>query len=174
MCRKNSVQSLCMMLLLLYLAACQPQEIALPFETIERADFPHGGEDYEDKEPRLIIITDATELDALGGTVSLDAQAQLQDLDFDRYFVIAVFQGWRPEWPTPQSGVEVQRISRRESTITIHAQFHEPVEGYVRKPVEISPYHLVKVPKGEDMQGEFEFVLNVDGTVVSRQTHSLP
>jgi len=41
-------------------------------------------------------------------------------------------------------------------------------------PIETSPYQLVKMRKGEDMQGEFEFVLNVDGADVVRQTHLVP
>jgi hypothetical protein len=150
----------------------KPQD--LPFETLERADSAGTGKYYEDEEPKLVIVTGAEEIDLLGNTISLDAQAQLRSLDFDRFFVIAVFQGRRSSLPTPRSGVEVQRCHRKGSTVTIYAQFHEPVEGHERHPEMNSPYHLVKIRKGEDMQGKFEFVLNVDGAVVSQQTHSLP
>jgi hypothetical protein len=78
------------------LMSCHPQETDLSFETIERADSPGGGECYEDKKPRLVIIANATELDTLENTVSLDVQSQLRALNFDQYFAIAVFQGWRP------------------------------------------------------------------------------
>jgi hypothetical protein len=157
------------------LSGCQgKKEVELPFETIERADSPGGGEYYEDKDPRLVIIAKAAELDTLGNTVSSDAQTQLRNLDFDRCFAIAVFQGWRPTLPTPRSGIEVQRLSKEGSTITIYAHVYEPVEGYEQKTIVTSPYHLVKTRKGEDMQGEFEFVLNVDGTNVVRQTHLVP
>ena len=156
------------------LAACQPQEYDLSFETIERRDSSGTGEYYEDKGPRLVVIAKASEADALGNTVSLDAQAQLRNLDFDRYFVIAVFQGWRPEIPTPQSGAEVYRISRNGNTVTIYTHLYEPVEGHARLPVSNSPYHLVKVRREEDMRGELEFVLSIDGLGVVRQTHSIP
>jgi len=150
------------------------KEVVLPFETIERADIPGTGEEYEGEEPKLAIIADATELDTLGNTVSLDAQAQLQDLDFDQYFAIVVFEGQHSDMPPLRSGVEVQRISRKGSTITIYAHSYEPVEGYEQVIIKTSPYHLVKMRKGENMQGEFQFVLGVDGTVVSQQTHRLP
>ena len=161
------------LVVLVLLISCWPQEVDLPFETIERADLSGTGEYYEDKDPRLIIIANVAELDTLGNTVSSDAQLQLQDLDFDRYFAVGVFQGWRPSLPSP-SGVEVQSISQQGRTITIYARFYEPVEGTVQKDVEISPYQLIKIWKEVDMQGEIEFILNVDGTVVSQQTHILP
>jgi len=154
------------------LSGCQGRDEGdLPFETIERADSAGTGEYYEGEKPKLVIIAEAAEINTLGNTVSPDAQAQLRNLDFDHHFVVAVFQGWRPTLPTPQSGVEVQGISRKEGRITIYAQFYKPVEGYEQKDVVTSPYHLVTMRKGEDMQGEFEFVLNVDGADVVRQTH---
>lgn len=156
------------------LGGCQKEkEVDLPFETTERADLAGTGEYYKGKEPKLVVVAEAAEIDVLGNTVSLNAQAQLRNLDFDRYFAIAVFQGWRPDLPTPQSGVEVQRIGRKKSTITLYARFYEPIEGYERKLVVISPYHLVKLQK-EDMRGEFRFILDVDGATVSQQTHRLP
>ncbi len=155
------------------LAACQSQEADLPFETIERSEWGEGKEQYSIPDPKLVIIAKAEEINAIGNTVSLDAQAQLRNLDFDQYFAAAVFQGWQPQLPPPPSGVEVQRISREGSIMTIYAHFHEPA-GEVWRPVEVSPYHLVKVQKGEDMQGKLEFVLNIDGTDVVRQAHLIP
>jgi hypothetical protein len=150
------------------------QEIEVPFETIERMDSSGTGQLYEEREPKLVILTEAGEYEALGNTVSVEAQMQLLDIDYSDYLVIAVFQGWRPSMPTPQSGVEVHTISLKENTLTIHAHYYEPVEGYEARDVETSPYHLVKLRRREDVQGEVEFVLKVDGAVVSRQTRHLP
>lgn len=146
----------------------------LPFETIERADSSGTGQYYEGKDPKLVVLTEAGEYEALGNTVSVEAQMQLRDINYGEYLVVAVFQGWRPSVPTPQSGVEIHTISIEENTITIQAHFFEPVEGYEQLDTESSPYHLVKVRRREDMQGETEFILNVDGTMVSRQIHHLP
>lgn len=157
------------------LSGCQEEkEVDLSFETIERSERGEGKELYSIPEPKLVVVAAPGEISALADNVSPDALVHLQNLDFDQYFAIAVFQGWRSELPTPQSGVEVQRIGRKESTITLYAQFYEPIEGYERKPIVISPYHLVKVQRGKEVQGEVEFILNVDGTAVSRQTHRLP
>ncbi len=124
---------------------------------------------------QLLIITEAAEIDVLGNTVSLNAQAQLRNLDLDQYFAIAVFQGWESYWPPPSS-IEVQRISKRGITITTYVHIHElSRSGEVElRAMVASPYHLVKIRKGEDMQGRFQFILDVDGATVSQQTHRLP
>jgi hypothetical protein len=157
------------------LSGCQEEkEIDLPFETIERADLAGTGEYYEGKEPKLLVITEAAEIDTLGKTVSLNAQAQLRNLDLDQYFAIAVFQGWGPDLPPPPSGIEVQRISKQGITITTYVHIYEPSGEVELRAIVASPYHLVKIRKGEDTQGKFQFILNVDGATVSQQTHRLP
>jgi hypothetical protein len=158
-----------------FLSPVTGQEVELPFETIERAEFGWQGVLYQGKQPRLDVITGTEDVNALDGTISPDAQAQLQAVDFNEYLVLAAFQGWRPSLPTP-SGVEVQRITWNENTntITIDVHLYEYVEGTVEKDVVISAYHLVKVQKNEKMSGEMEFALSVDGIVVSQQTRRLP
>jgi hypothetical protein len=157
-------------------SGCQEQRvIGVPFETIEGENAAGTGEYYEAKEPKLLIITEAADIDLIGNTVSRNAQAQLRNLDFDQYFAIAVFQGWEPYWPDPSS-IEVQRISKRGITITIHIHIDAlSRSGEVElRAMVASPYHLVQIRKGEDMQGEFQFILDVDGAMVSQQTHRLP
>jgi hypothetical protein len=151
------------------------QEVELPFETIERAEFGWTGVLYQGKRPKLDVIARAEDVSALDGTISPDAQAQVQAVDFNEYLVLAAFQGWRPSLPTP-SGVQVQRITWNENThtITIDVHLYEPVEGTVSKDVVISAYHLVKLEKTEKMRGEIAFVLEVDGTAVSEQIVALP
>lgn len=158
------------------LGGCRGEkEVDLSFETIERSDSAGTGEYYEEEDPQLVVVTKTEEVDdRLGNTVSFDAQTQLESLDYDLWFAIAVFQGWRPHIPTPQSGVKIPRISREENTITVYAQFYEPVQGYEMHPEVNSPYHLVKIQKGENMRGEFGFVLNVDGKELVRKTHFIP
>lgn len=64
--------------------------------------------------------------------------------------------------PTPRSGIEVTRITREGDTVTIYALSYGPVEDYARMDVEISAYHLVKVQKGEGLEGNITLVLNVE------------
>jgi hypothetical protein len=150
------------------------QEVKLPFRTLERADLSGTGKYYENQKPKFVIIDGVEGIEALGNTISIEAQAQLHNLDFDSELAIVVFQGLRGVIPTPQSGVEVQRISRKGNTITLHTRFYEPVEGYEVHLMMASPYHLVAIRKEGDMHGEFSFDLCVDGTIESQQTHLLP
>jgi hypothetical protein len=163
----------------LYLVACQPHATEspsvaelplLPFETIERAEVPDTGQYYQGQNPKLVVITEVREGNAVGNIISIKAQAQLQNLDFNRYFAAVVFQGI-VGYVHP--GIMIQRISVEGNVITFYVHVLEPVSNE-RKTMITSPYHLVKVRREEEVQGEMEFVLNVDGAVVSRQTRSLP
>jgi hypothetical protein len=153
---------LMIVLVVAVLGGCK-READLSFETIERANQPGNvNYFYQDREPKAVVIAEASDIDALGNTVSLNAQTQLQALDLNRYLAIAVFQGWRPELPSPRSGIEVTRITREGSTVTIYALSYGPVEDYARMDVEISAYHLVKIQQGEGLQGDIKLVLNVE------------
>jgi hypothetical protein len=170
-------QILCLIILvaLAGVTGCKDREpaIEIPFETIENADLAGTGGYYEEEKPKLVIITETEQIDdKLGDTVSSKSQVQLRDMDFDRYFVIGVFQGRRPYLYTV-SGVEIQRIEKGGNAITIFVHFYEPVEDQARGMV-TSPYHLLRIQKGESLQGEFKFILKADGKSVARQTHFIP
>jgi len=170
-------QILCLVILvaLAGTTGCKDREPAIEilFETIENADLAGTGGYYEEEKPKLVIITKTEQIDdKLGDTVSSKSQAQLRDMDFDRHFVIGVFQGRRPYLYTV-SGVEIQRIEKEGNTITLFAHFYKPVEDQARGMV-TSPYHLLSIQKGENLQGEFKFILKADGKSVARQTHFIP
>lgn len=145
-------------------------EVDLPFETIERRDTPGTGRNYERKEPKLVIIAEEVEIDALGGTISPKAVAELHNLDFSKFFVASVFQGLKI---TNQYGAEIRRVTQRGNTIIVHAHFTERDPRRVAADVMTSPYHVVKVQKAENLRGKLEFVLQVDGKELIRQTYVL-
>ena len=175
-----SILALCV----LCLVACQPhvtellpvgesppatESPSLPFETIERAKFANTGQYYEGQDPKLVVISEEQESHSLGDVISTEAQAQLQSLDFDQYFAAVAFKGIVG---CVYPGIMIQRIGVEGNVITFYAHVLEPIGG-VCKTMITSPYHVVKVRR-QEMQGEIEFILNVDGTMVSRETHSLP
>lgn len=158
--------SLICLVLLVSLTACGPQETNLPFETIEKTDFSVG---YNEKDPRLVIIAEAGEVGALENMVTATAQAQVRNLDFDQYLTIAVFQGRKG---TNGYDAEIQRVARRENSITVYAHFTERNPKLTAADILTSPYHLVKVQKG-GIQGEVLFILSVDGKIVGQRTHRI-
>jgi hypothetical protein len=146
-------------------------EVELPFHTIERRDF--GAEFYDSDQPCLAIVSQPADIEPLQNIISVDAQASLRGLDFKHELAIVVFRGLTDIF-YPESGVEVQRIVRQGSTITVFAVFHGPTKGYETIPIENSPYHAITIERNNDMHGEFFFILTVDGTVRTRQTYRFP
>lgn len=152
------------------MSGCSGKEINLPFETIERADSPGTGQNYEGKEPELVIITETAKINSLGNAISVNAQAQVRNLDFGQYLAIAVFQGLKG---SGGYSAEIRRVTRKGDAIIVYAHFAERDPQRVASDVMTSPYHLVKVQK-LGLRGNTEFILNVDGASVSQQTHAVP
>lgn len=131
---------------LFLLNACnsRPQGISLPFETIEQQESPGTGEPYETTEPGIRMVTSAEEIDALNGWISVEAQAQLQNVNYEQYVVLAVFQGLKP---TTRYSVEIKRITRLGDTVNVHVQFQEPKPNEMSGDAITSPYHVVQMQK---------------------------
>jgi hypothetical protein len=165
------LQVFCVLFILAGLSACQPKETDLPFETIEQRDASGTGQVYKDEKPGLIVITapeEATNLDAL---ITSEAQARLARLSYDEYFVIAVFQGRKP---TTRYGVQIERIARQGSKVTVYAQFSEPKPDEEKAPEETSPYHLIQVQKVGTWGQEVTFELIVKGSIVASVSQYIP
>lgn len=153
------------------LSACQPKEVDLLFETIERRDASGTGQVYQDRQPGLLVITTPEEAASLGALVTSEAQAQLQSLNYNAHFAIAIFQGRKP---TTGYGVEIERITRLESKVTIYARFLEPKPNAERAPEETSPYHVVQVQKTGTWRQSIIFDLVEGDTVVTSLSHYVP
>ncbi|MGH2521057.1 MAG: protease complex subunit PrcB family protein [Anaerolineales bacterium] len=168
----NPAQLTLALLASLALGGCraETQEVELPFETIERnPTSPNTGQQYEGA-AQLVVVASPADANALGQTVSLGALAGLRNLDFERQFALAAFQGAQP---TDGYGAEIDRVTQFGDVITVYAHFTQRDPYVYADPAPTSPYHLVKLSR-EDLKGELTFVLNADGTVISEQTHVMP
>lgn len=162
---------LLMLVSLLGLSACQPKEADLPFETIDQADWGNAGHAYEAQEPTLIVIAQPVDVAGLDDWIALDAQTQLQTLDYDTHFALIVFQGWKP---TTGYSVQVDCITRRGDTVTVYAQFREPRPEEEKAPEVTSPYHLVQVQEVGAWGRDITFNLVVDEAVITSLSHYVP
>jgi len=149
------------------LSACQPKEINLPFETIERQELSS----YRDKEPVLMVIAKPEEIASLDALVTREILSRLQTLDYDAYLVVVVFQGWKP---TTRYGVQIEHVIRRGSEVTIYAQFSEPKPNEPTGDLATSPYHIVRVQKRGVWGQQINFNLVVDGVIVASLSHYVP
>jgi len=163
-CVLKSVLALTTIALLLGVTACRPsppelpKETELPFETIERRDWSGdiGLEPYSGAEPRVILVTSRPEIDQLKLLITPQAMDQLARLDFEQYFVIAVFRGRKPS-----SGYDtiIERVARQGNKIVIFAQFWEPSPYYEVQAEETSSYHVIKVHRDGSVIRETELAL---------------
>ncbi|GAB4579292.1 MAG: hypothetical protein Fur0022_20300 [Anaerolineales bacterium] len=148
------------------------QGTSIPFETIENAETSGLGGAYDKKEPKLVVVTDLDEVVALNGTISENAQAALQKLNFEQSFVLVVFQGKKG---SGSFQVDIRQMVQEGNQLIIFAHFTEPQPDHVVTMGETSPYHLIEVQKNKiDITGVINFILNVDGDNIIQEQKSIP
>jgi hypothetical protein len=168
--RMSQLQCLIIFVICASAIGCRPEQVDLSFHTLERREMSGTGEIWQHDEPGLLIVATLNDVPQLSDLVTREAEAKLQNLDLDQHFAVAVFQGMSF---IVVPGIVIQRISQSGDTITIYAHILELV-AEAQRPLVVSPYHLVAVQRGDELQGDIEFVLNVDGKVVSRKARVFP
>jgi hypothetical protein len=129
-----------------------------------------GNDEYEEREPMLMITTQASELPQLESNVLESIHPILNRVNFERYFLITVFQGFKYNLGF---GAEIQRITLSGKEITVNAHFVTPVPGRGAANAVCSPHHIVKVRKGH-LTGTYRVVLQVDGQYLLEENVTFP
>lgn len=168
----TTYQQRCTTIVLLFLTivglnACKPQEVELPFETIEQQSTAGTGIVYQPKEPGLIVITDPRDVDQLDGLVSSDALMQLGEVNYETHFAVIVFLGWQP---TGHEGINIERLVRTDNSVSIFAQ----IGRQLGSDVVTSPYHLIKVAKTGHWDTTITFNLIASGTTIATKSQRVP
>ncbi len=148
-----------------------PQETVLLFETIEQKLKADIGPPYEAREPGLMVIARPGEVANLDNWVTEDAKTQLQMLDYDTYFALIVFQGWKP---TDGYNIQIERITCQEGKVAVVVRLQEPQPDMKKNAVVTSPYHLVQVRKLGAWARDVTFNVVADGAVITSVTHDIP
>jgi hypothetical protein len=119
-----------------------PVEHDLPFETIERGD----NSPYYSRHPlepqHVFLITSAEEASRLTGWVYTETENELAQLDYRRYFVIALFRG---NFASSGYDAIIQRVARQDDRLVVHVQFWAPSPYYAVTAAASQPYDVVKV-----------------------------
>lgn len=170
---KSMGSLLSLLVMVMLLSACVQRQVELSFETIEKeVGTKLGVERYEEKEPKLVIVATFDEISSLSPNISPDARPELNNTDFDAYFVIAVFQGWKAVYDYE---VRIERIAYLDETVKVFADFVEPTEGQMLHLAASSPYHVVRVEKPQNLAGkEVQFILVANGQEIASEIHRLP
>lgn len=133
-----------------------PAESDLPFETIERGDQSDYYVLHPSEPQHVFVITSAEEASGLAGMVNPVAQQALAQLDFQRYFVIALFRG-----SFGSSGYDaiIQRVVRQDGRLAVHVQFWAPSPYFAVTAASSQPHHVVSVLRDGGPIGEADVVI---------------
>jgi hypothetical protein len=161
------LQLLCLAILMIYAGAigCRPEEIELPFETIEQEEA--AGEIWYTEEAGLMIIATPEDLAQIDDLFTKDAQVQLREMDFGSYFAIASFLGRQGG---SHEGIETQRVVRRGDAVSVYVHVGRP--GMFE--IVTSPYHLVRVRKEGNWEQRIESRLYLEGEYITSLAHFIP
>lgn len=153
---------------LIGMTACGPKETELPFETIERNDTYSPEEGYGGRKPHVILATSRGEIEKLEGVVSQEALDRLTELDFERYFALALFRGRQA---TSGYDTVIERVAKQGDKIVVYAQFWEPSPDYAVFSAATSPYHIIKVRRSDGVSTQVELVLQSQVVTPTAPSH---
>lgn len=134
--------------------ALQPDEVAVPFETValdEEGLVPLASED-----PLLLMITSSAEIPAIADQVSYENLEKLKAVDFQHDVVIALFRDMQLSTGYP---TYIKRIGQRNHQLVVYAEFWAPPTISQQGMAITATYHLVKVAKREQTYEDIELVL---------------
>lgn len=128
------------------------ETVELPFETVERENWNKE----RVNEQRMVLVTNQSEIEQLKNHISTEAMEQLSKLDYEKYFVIAVFRRGRP---TTGYDVVIERVVKQSDKIVVYVQFWEPAPYSGFSEVMTDPYHVVKVQRPDIFGPHFEIFM---------------
>jgi hypothetical protein len=122
--------------------AVPPADVQLAFQSIARADVSPYYHSHPGEPGRVFLVRSAQEEAALGDRLWLPTQQKLAAVDYQRYFVLALFRGHFAE---AGHGVQIQRVTRRGTQLVVEALFLELRPGYPVAAIVTNPHEVVQV-----------------------------
>ena len=153
-----------------FVGGCFEPKASLLYETIGGL----GDSRYREIQPLYLVAADLTAAATIQRWANPAAEKALGSLNYEEYFVIAVFQG---EKTTGGFKVEIARIIQCRDQVEVKLHFTEPKLGQGVAMSHVSPTHIVKVQKaGMPQRGQLIFIFkdDVSGQELTRQEHLIP
>jgi hypothetical protein len=150
----------------------KPKEINLAFDTIEQTDWPGTIHPYDRRDPGITIISSLNEIESIVDLVSETTYIELNKLNFEKNFVIIIFQG---EKISSGYSVKITQVTRLDTIINVYALFIEPKPNEPKNDEMTSPYQVIQVMKKSENWGqEFIFNLIVDQKIIMTIPNFIP
>ncbi len=158
-----------LLLLLFLFVSCIPDEQNVLFETIElQFESPGTGDkQYQDKSPRISVISSSEDVTAFDGTISTESQQVLMDTDYDQYLVVIAFHG---QIETTGYGIGIKRITQSGRNVRVYTELIRPKPDQLLGLMVTSPYHIVRLDRKDiPSQQSLTFLLYTDGQTADKQ-----
>ncbi len=146
------------------------RKTSLLHETIDT----YGAYQYREVSPMYLVAADLSEIASIQKWVNPAAEKAIGSLNYEEYFVIAVFQGRKP---TGGYKIEIIHVAQYQDQVEIKVRFTEPKPGQGVTMERTSPSHIVKVKKiGMPQRGRLLFIFldDVGGQELACQEHIIP
>ncbi len=143
----------------------------LSFETLSES---HTGGSPSIRNPAVTVVAGRDEislLDPLLGSLMNRLRRSLEGLDYSAYFVLVALRGYVGCIGVP---IEIKQIVRQGDIVHVYAYFPDFPRDLPCRPEASYPYHLVKVRKDGNWDGEFIFVLYDNDRPVAETKHFIP
>jgi len=165
------LQLLCLAILVICagVVGCRTEETELPFETIDIGS-PHFTRRlwWGAREPGLMVVADTEDLVQLDHLITVErGLPQLSEVDFDTYFVVAIFLGRQP---FTHEGITLDRAVHKGDVVSLYTR----VGRTTGKDMATSPYNLVRVRKEGSWDRRIEFKLYLEGEYSTSLAHFIP
>lgn len=116
-------------------------------------------------------ITALADISTLESFLTPETLQILQTIDYDQWFVFALFQGLQE---STGYGIEIEQIRHEQGEIQIRASVMQPTDDNSVEMRATSPYHIVSVHKEAWWDRELDFVISINGEQTISQTHHIP
>lgn len=144
--------------------------LVLPFETISQWHWGRG-EGYEGEKPDAFIISDPSDIQEVKDWITADAKSTLEGLDYQTFFAIAAFQGYKTIGPFE---ITIDAITKQNDDLVVQVTLKEPCYNCPRTPAATSPYHLVRVKKQGEWNRNIHLYLAQGNEKVLVESHRIP
>ena len=151
-------------------AVCSSPPKEIPFETVAKCPTS----DYEQREPKLVVVSEKRELESLpmlSPPYGLDLDEALSRIDLSIHFLLVAFQGHQA---SGGHEIEILDIQQSGKKIKVRIKLTSPDSGATLGTP--SPCHLVRLKRADLADtGRFAFILVdvLSGKEVAREEHTL-
>lgn len=127
-------------------------------------------EDYSKSFPRLIVVSDLTEVDKIKEGVREEHIVLLKQVDYSDWIPLIIFSGWHG---TTGYSIRVQSVELIDNVVRVSAEFLSPAPKQTLGDAVTHPYLIIAIQRSV-VAGTITFELVVDQQIISQSKKTFP